>query len=60
MSSGISGLAIWVSQEAENLLGKKDPSAVVIDEVAGISLTMFLVPISWLSLCAGISSLPFF
>ena len=51
--AGISGLAIWVSGEAENLLGKKDPSAIVIDEVAGLSLTMFLIPISWLSLCAG-------
>ena len=57
---GISGLAIWVSQGAENLLGKKDPSAVVIDEVAGISLTMFLVPISWLSLCAGFLLFRFF
>ena len=57
---GISGLAIWVSREAENLLGKKDPSAVVIDEVAGLSVTMLLVPLSWLSLCAGFFLFRFF
>ncbi len=56
----ISGLAIWVSQEAENLLGEKDPSAVVIDEVAGLSVTMLLVPLSWLSLCVGFLLFRFF
>ncbi|HIJ35689.1 MAG TPA: phosphatidylglycerophosphatase A [Deltaproteobacteria bacterium] len=58
--TGISGLAIWVSQEAEDLLGKKDPSAVVIDEVAGFSVTMFLVPMSWLSLSVGFLLFRFF
>ena len=58
--TGISGLAIWVSQEAEDLLGKKDPSAVVIDEVAGLSVTMFLVPMSWLSLGVGFLLFRFF
>ncbi len=58
--AGISVLAVWVSQKAENLLGKKDPSAIVIDEVAGLCLTLFLVPLGWLSLCAGFLLFRFF
>ena len=30
-----------------------DPSEVVIDEVAGFLLTMFLLPLSWLTLGLG-------
>jgi phosphatidylglycerophosphatase A len=33
--------------------GKKDPSHVVIDEVAGQLLTLLAVPISWKALLAG-------
>ncbi len=58
--AGVSALAIRVSREAENLLGKKDPSAVVIDEVAGLGVTMLLVPMSWLSICLGFFLFRFF
>jgi phosphatidylglycerophosphatase A len=57
---GISALAVWVSQKAESLFAKKDPSQVVIDEVAGLSVTMFLVPLSWLSICLGFFLFRFF
>jgi len=40
-------LAVWVSQQAEGLLGGKDPGAVVIDEIAGM-----LVACAWIPLTA--------
>lgn len=35
---------IWAATRAEGLLGRKDPGAVVIDEVAGQLLTFLFVP----------------
>lgn len=46
-------VAIWASDRSEELLGNDDPSEVVIDEVAGFLLTMFLLPLSWLTLGLG-------
>ncbi len=40
-------LAIWSAGLCEKLLGKKDPSEVVIDEVAGFLLTVLFLPTSW-------------
>lgn len=40
--------AVYVSQEAERIYRKKDPSRIVIDEIAGFQVTMFLVaPTAW-------------
>ncbi len=38
---------IWAGTRAEKLLGKKDPGAVVVDEVAGQLITFLFVP--WLT-----------
>jgi phosphatidylglycerophosphatase A len=38
--------AVWVSAEAEKLLGRTDPGAIVIDEVAGMLVTFLLVPMT--------------
>jgi len=46
-------VAIWTSGRSEELLWKSDPSEVVIDEVAGFLLTMFFLPLSWLTLGFG-------
>ena len=46
-------VAIWTSDRSRKLLGNNDPSEVVIDEVAGFLLTMFLLPLSWLTLGLG-------
>ncbi len=32
----VCGLAVWLSHEAEGILGAKDPGLIVIDEVAGM------------------------
>ena len=46
-------LSVWASQVTGTLLGREDPAEVVIDEVAGILMTFFLLPFSWLHLCFG-------
>jgi phosphatidylglycerophosphatase A len=37
-------LGVWAADQAERLLGGKDPGAIVIDEVAGMMLAALLVP----------------
>ncbi len=43
----------WVSGLADQFLGTKDNSKIVIDEIAGIFVTMAFVPVTWKSLLAG-------
>jgi phosphatidylglycerophosphatase A len=50
---GVILCGIWISQEAEILMGSKDPGAVVIDEMAGFCVTMTLVPVTLLTLAVG-------
>ena len=38
------GLAVWMSGEAEKMFKKKDSGLIVIDEMAGLLLTLFLIP----------------
>lgn len=46
-------IGIWASNYAEAILKKEDPSEVVIDEVVGFLITMFLVPFSVKALAIG-------
>ncbi len=46
-------LAVWSAGLAEGLLGKHDPQVVVIDEVIGMWVAVFLLPWSWQTLLAG-------
>ncbi len=38
------GFAIWISTKAERIFRKKDSSLIVIDEMAGFLVTLFLLP----------------
>jgi phosphatidylglycerophosphatase A len=49
----ISILGIWAAGRAEILLGQKDASLIVIDEIAGYLVSMFLVPAGWGYIAAG-------
>jgi phosphatidylglycerophosphatase A len=40
------GLGTWAAQEAERPLGGKDPGAIVVDEVAGMMLSVLAVPLT--------------
>jgi phosphatidylglycerophosphatase A len=46
-------VAVWASDLSHRLVGERDPSVVVIDEVAGFLLALFYVPISWVNVCLG-------
>lgn len=50
---GVVLFSVWISQEAEILIGRKDPGAVVIDEMAGFCVTMTLVPVTLFTLVLG-------
>lgn len=47
------GLGVWVSGAAENVLGGKDPAVIVIDEIAGMCVTYFTLPVTLMSLLIG-------
>src|SRR3970040_1931895 len=47
------GLAIWPGSVAERHTGKVDPGIVVIDEVAGMLITMMLIPATAIAALVG-------
>ncbi|MFC1891115.1 phosphatidylglycerophosphatase A [Thermodesulfobacteriota bacterium] len=53
-------LALWSSEVSRKLLGMDDPQVIVIDEVAGLLLAVFLFPLSWLSIILGFVLFRFF
>jgi phosphatidylglycerophosphatase A len=52
--------AFWASHRTQELLGREDPSEVVIDEAAGFSVTMFLLPLTWQFVALGFFVFRFF
>ncbi len=46
-------LSIWVSELAENIVGRKDPGCIVIDEFAGMMITLLGIHFTWQSALAG-------
>ncbi len=45
--------AIWAAGRAERVLGGKDPGAIVIDEVAGMTLSVVAFPLTLPTLAVG-------
>jgi phosphatidylglycerophosphatase A len=45
--------AIWIANEAEKILKTEDPGCIVIDEIAGIILTLSGLPFNITSVTAG-------
>jgi phosphatidylglycerophosphatase A len=43
----------WAGSVAERHFGKEDPGYVVVDEVAGMLVTLFLIPVGWIGAIAG-------
>jgi phosphatidylglycerophosphatase A len=50
----ITAIGIWVADVVAKDLGKEDPQIVVIDEVAGVLLTLSVAPPTWGALVAGV------
>ena len=45
--------AVWIAQEAEQQLGQKDPGCIVIDEIAGMCVTLLGIPLTFGTGLAG-------
>ncbi|MBI2528009.1 MAG: phosphatidylglycerophosphatase A [Candidatus Rokubacteria bacterium] len=41
---GVTAVGLWAAGRAERLLGHKDPGVIVIDEVAGMMLSVLFLP----------------
>lgn len=50
--AGCTALGIWVAGEAEQFCGK-DAACIVIDEITGMLLTYYAVPVALLPVVAG-------
>ena len=46
-------LAVWAAELSESILGQKDPGCIVIDEFAGMMITLIGIPFTWQSVLAG-------
>ncbi|OGW27152.1 MAG: hypothetical protein A2X56_11460, partial [Nitrospirae bacterium GWC2_57_13] len=53
-------LGTWAAGRAETILGGKDDSRIVIDEVAGYLVAMILIPSGWAFAVAGFFLFRFF
>lgn len=50
----------WAAGEAEEILGRKDHPSIVIDEIAGFLISLFLVPPAWGFVVSGFFLFRFF
>jgi phosphatidylglycerophosphatase A len=46
-------LAVWAAELAEGILGQKDPGCIVIDEFAGMMITLIGIHFTWQSVLSG-------
>ena len=53
LTACVTFVGILAAQRSARLLGSKDPGCIVIDEVAGMLLTLFLLPAGWGWLLVG-------
>ena len=53
-------LGTWAAGYADCILGTKDSPSIVIDEIAGFLIAMFLIPFAWGYLVAGFILFRFF
>lgn len=53
-------LSFRVSGRAEKIFGAKDSGMIVIDEIAGYLVTMFMIPVGWPYVVAGFFLFRFF
>ncbi|HEX9725587.1 MAG TPA: phosphatidylglycerophosphatase A [Vicinamibacteria bacterium] len=49
----LSVAGVLSSRIAEEHFARKDPSHVVVDEVAGMLVSLYLIPVSWIGLLVG-------
>lgn len=52
----VTGVAVWISDRAEKILGKTDPGCIVIDEIAGMMVAMLGLPFTFWHAVAGFAA----
>ena len=52
-AGAFAGFAVWISGEAERIFNEKDSARIVIDEMAGLMVTLLLIPWSAKSVVIG-------
>ena len=52
--------SVYVSHDSKSVFGSEDPSAVIIDEAAGMIITLFLMPLTWRVILLGFFLFRFF
>lgn len=53
-------VSIWICDRAEAMIGSKDPGCIVLDEVAGYTLAMAGMPVTFSTLAVGFIAFRFF
>ena len=51
--SAVVAVGVWSASVGERYFGKTDPGHVVIDEVAGMLLTLLWLPVTWVGALVG-------
>ena len=51
--AGFIGLAVWLADSSEKLIGSKDPGCIVIDEIAGMLVTLVGLPFNMFTAVCG-------
>lgn len=51
--AAVVAVGIWAASEAERHFRRSDPGAIVIDEVAGMLVTLCWLPVSWVGAVIG-------
>ena len=47
---------VWSATAAERHYGRSDPGVIVIDEIAGMLIALFWIPVTWVGLLAGFAA----
>lgn len=51
--AAVLAVGVWSASATERHYGRSDPGAIVIDEVAGMLITLLWIPVSWIGILAG-------
>jgi len=57
---GVTVLGTWAAGYADRILAAKDSPSIVIDEIAGLLIAMFMIPLAWGYIIAGFMLFRFF
>ena len=58
--AAVIAIGTWAAGGVDRMFGTKDDSTIVIDEIAGFLVSMFLVPFTWWGVMAGFFLFRFF